>query len=357
MVNSDPLWSPWCEKTPGRAQINRVFVKYINIHTNRTLLKAWVTRGCMNYDLQLVVITNQQQKSMTLTVVVLFWLLSPNSVTEIFLSILLNVVTLSWIYIDEVLPSAFRCLTTFSVPSFGEEKRGEKTLLKNHNWLLFNNKSQNAQLYIKYRITVNVMYFSLLRNKTFSVLPLHLVFLSINQLSWLCTGEMTRPSPAFPEKSFASVTLPVGDIPFTLYSDKLMINTQTNYAAVWEDGGGVIEGSWGRRSPVEFNPPRPPLMCVRACHTANLKHQASEGIRLKFNVVKSDGDCRWLSACVFVCQIVFNRYVHTIFPDGHLQIGALIGRIETRSSLPRSKRVGSEKDPKSEPFLMADIFV
>lgn len=118
------LWSLWCEKTPGRARINRVFVKYINIHTNRALLKAWVMRGCMNYDLQLVVITNQQQKSMTLAVVVLFLLLSPNSVTEIFLNILLNVVTLSWIYIDEVLPSAFRCLTTFSVPSFGEEKRG-----------------------------------------------------------------------------------------------------------------------------------------------------------------------------------------------------------------------------------------
>lgn len=40
----------------------------------------------MNYDLQLVVITNQQQKS----IVVLFLLLSPNSVTE---NILLNVVT------------------------------------------------------------------------------------------------------------------------------------------------------------------------------------------------------------------------------------------------------------------------
>lgn len=49
----------------------------------------------MNYDLQVVVITNQQQKSMTLAVVALFLLLSPNSVTGISLNILLNVVTLS----------------------------------------------------------------------------------------------------------------------------------------------------------------------------------------------------------------------------------------------------------------------
>lgn len=80
-------------------------------------------------------------------------------------------------------------------------------------------------------------------------------------------------------------------------------------------------------------------------------------MRLKFNVVKSDGDYRWLSVCVFVCEIIFNCYICTIFPNGHLQIGALIGRIETCSSLPRSKRAGSEKDPRSEPFLMADIFV
>lgn len=71
-------WSTWWTPIPEGGLVYHGFVKHVNIHTNGALLMLWLMCGWMTFDLRLVITTNQQRQSMTLSVMVIF-MLFPNT--------------------------------------------------------------------------------------------------------------------------------------------------------------------------------------------------------------------------------------------------------------------------------------